>query len=86
MEDLQDLKALATELAAEVWLSVSCSDEKVSEIPSGVNQAGDLVSVILALEPGHQTVALRAMKDHDNPDLSALRVALDPRTLLLIRN
>lgn len=85
-EDLHDLKALATELAAEVWLSVACREEKVSEIPKSVAQAGDLVSVILALEPGDQAVALRAMKDHDNPDLSALHVALDPRTLLLIRN
>jgi len=31
-------------------------------------------------------VALRALKDHDNPDLTALHVALDPRTLLLIRS
>jgi hypothetical protein len=31
-------------------------------------------------------VALRALKDHDNPDLSDLHVALDPNTLLLKRN
>jgi len=42
--------------------------------------------VILALEPGEEAVALRALKDHDNPDLTALHVALDPRTLLLIRS
>ena len=46
----------------------------------------DVVSVVLALEPGDGTVVLRALKDHDNPDLSALHVALDPRTLLLVRN
>jgi hypothetical protein len=86
LEDLQDLKALATELAAEVWLSVACAEEKVSEIPMSVSHADDLVSVILALEPGKQAVALRAMKDHDSPDVSKLHVALDPRTLLLIRS
>jgi len=86
LEDLQDLKALATELAAEVWLSVACTEEKVSVIPQSVSQADDLVSVILALEPGKQAVALRAMKDHDSPDVSKLHVALDPRTLLLIRS
>jgi len=31
-------------------------------------------------------VELRALKDHDNDDLSALHVALDPRTLLLVRS
>ena len=30
--------------------------------------------------------ALRALKDHDSPDLSALHVALDPKTLLLKRS
>ena len=48
--------------------------------------AADQVSVILALEPRDGAVALRAIKDHDNPDVSALHVALDPRTLLLVRN
>ena len=37
----------------------------------------DIVSVVLALEPGDGTVVLRALKDHDNDDLSALHVALD---------
>jgi hypothetical protein len=41
--------------------------------------------VIVALEPDDGTVALRALKDHENPDLSELHVALDPRTLLLTR-
>jgi hypothetical protein len=86
VQDLQDLKALATELAAEIWLSVACGEEKGLEIPAGVAEAGELVSVILALEPRSNAVALRALKDHDNPDLSALHVALDPRTLLLIRS
>jgi hypothetical protein len=44
------------------------------------------VSVVLALEPGDDAVVLRALKGHDDADLSALHVALDPRTLLLVRN
>ena len=39
----------------------------------------------LALEPGDGEMQLRALKDHGNPDLSELHVALDPRTLLLVR-
>jgi hypothetical protein len=42
--------------------------------------------VILALEPGNGSVGLRALKDHDSADVSALHVALDPKTLLLIRS
>jgi hypothetical protein len=42
--------------------------------------------VVLALEPAEGALALRALKDHDNPDVSALRVSLDPKSLLLIRS
>jgi hypothetical protein len=85
-QDFLDLKELAGELAAEVWLSVSSRDERVPRPPSSLAHVEDLVSVILALEPGGDTVLLRALKDHDNPDLSELHVALDPRTLLLTRH
>ena len=85
-QEFVDLKALAQELAAEVWLSVSSQEERIPELPPAVENIDDLVSVILALEPGNDAVALRALKDHDNPDLSELHVALDPRTLLLTRH
>ena len=85
-QEFVDLKALAQELAAEVWLSVSSQEERIPETPPSVGSFDDLVSVILALEPGGDTVLLRALKDHDNPDLSELHVALDPRTLLLTRH
>ena len=84
--DVQDLKALAQELEAEVWLESSTETQVDLQIPEAVAAMGDLLSVILALEPGERTVELRALKDHDNPDLSDLHVALDPRTLLLVRS
>ena len=85
-EELLDIRALAEELAAEAWVSVATSKEKVDAIPDEVKAVDDIVSVVLALEPGDGTVVLRALKDHDNEDLSALHVALDPGTLLLVRN
>jgi hypothetical protein len=84
--DLADLRALAGELGAEVWLSIACPEERVGAIPESVRRVEDLVSVILALEPGPDAVALRALKDHDTRDVSDLHVALDPRTLLLTRS
>lgn len=85
-EDVLDIKELAGELAAEVWFSVSSNDERIESIPTGIARVEDLVSVVLALEPGDDAVLLRALKDHDNADLSELHVALDPRTLLLTRH
>jgi hypothetical protein len=83
---MADLKVLARELAAEVWISAASSEEGPAEVPAAIQRFGELVSVVLTLEPREDAVALRALKDHDNPDLEALHVSLDPRTLLLIRS
>lgn len=84
--ELFEVQALAVELAAEVWLSVGCEDEHVDSLPAAVAHIEDVVSVVLALEPETDVVRLRALKDHENTDLSALHVSLDPKTLLLIRS
>jgi hypothetical protein len=85
-EEIADLKALADELAAEVWISSPSQEEGPSATPPWLQKLESAIGVILALEPGSESVGLRALKDHDNPDVSALHVALDPRTLLLVRN
>lgn len=85
-QELLDMKAMAEEIQAELWLSVACPSERVAGIPAEVAELGDAISVILALEPEPHSVALRALKEHDNPDLEALRVALDPKTLLVVRS
>jgi hypothetical protein len=85
-DELLDMKALAQELGAELWLSVACPGEKVDGLPGALASARDAFGVILALEPEGKGVALRALKDHESANPSALRVALDPRTLLLTRS
>ncbi len=85
-QDFVNLKGLAGEFATEVWLSVASNNEQIAQLPPPVERIEDLVSVILALEPGGDAVLLRALKDHDNPDLTDLHVALDPKTLLLTRH
>jgi hypothetical protein len=84
-DEVGDLRALAQELDAEIWISVGCRDERV-EVPPALEQVDDLVSVVLALEPRPGHVALRVLKEHDNPDVAALHVALDPKSLLLVRS
>ena len=85
-DEFEDFKALAVELAAEVWISAASPEEAPCEVPPWIARFGDAASVILALEPEGDSVALRALKDHDNPNHEALHVALDPKTLLLVRS
>lgn len=85
-EDVGDLRSLARELDAEIWLEATSDGECHVELPEGLGAVQDELSVILALEPGDGAVGLRAIKDHDRADLSELRVSLDPRTLLLVRS
>jgi len=84
--ELAEIREIAQKLAAEVWISVTCEDEQVEKIPDEVARNESQLSVILALEPGNGVVTLRALKDHGNADLHDLHVALDPKTLLLVRN
>jgi hypothetical protein len=84
--ELAGIRSLAQEIDGEIWLSAVLSTERVAAIPASLGAVKEIASVVLALEPGVESVALRALKDHDNPDVSALHVALDPRTLLLIRS
>ena len=84
-DEVADFKRLSEELGCEMWHSASCPGETVSELPGPVAAVQDALGVIVALEPDGEQVALRALKDHDNTDLSALHVHLDSRTLLLAR-
>ncbi len=84
-DEVGEMKALAEELSAELWLSVTCASDRVDALPASLQRVQHLVGVILALEPAEGAVRLRALKDHDNPDAAALHVSLDPRTLLLVR-
>ena len=84
--DVKALRELAGECSLELWLAVACDGEKVSGLPERLSSAESEIGVILALEPGPDAVALRALKDHDSPDVDALHVALDPRSLLLVRS
>ncbi len=84
--ELGDLRSLAREQGFEIWLGFACETETIGDLPPEVGHGREAFDVILALEPGSDTVALRALKDHDNPDVANLHVALDPKTLLLTRS
>ena len=83
-DDLAGIRALAENLAAEVWFTLEADGERGLPEPLAANQ--DLVNVIVTLESKGDEITLRAIKDHENEDLQDLHVGLDPRTLLLVRN
>jgi hypothetical protein len=85
-EDLAGIRALAQELAAEVWFTLQTETEAVVGVPAEVEAVSDVISVILAIEPSRDEMTLRVLKDHENEDLQDLHVSLDPRTLLLVRS
>jgi len=85
-DDLAAWGAVAREARAELWITAHTVDEHIEGLPAWLRPLEDLFAVVLALEPADGAVALRALKDHDNPDVAALHVALDPRTLLLVRS
>ena len=79
------MKALAQELGAEIWLE-ACPGEKERRLPGALAAGARRLQRDPRARARRRRVALRAIKDHANPDLSALHVSLDPRTLLLIRS
>jgi len=85
-EELEQWAKLAREAQAEIWITAHAPTERIDGLPAALRPLEDLFGVILALEPGTDAVALRALKDHGNPDVAALHVALDPKTLLLVRS
>ena len=84
--ELEGLRKLASEIPAEIWVSATAPSERSAGLPGELAPLRAYFAVILALEPENGAVALRALKDHENPNPEALRVALDPKTLLLKRS
>jgi len=87
-EQMSELRAIARRAEAEMWLSaVTHRDAKTSDrgVPAPVAHLEDSIDVILRLAHDTKAVHVSLLKDHDNPEVSDLQVALDPTTMLLRR-
>ena len=86
--DLAALKTYAEANQVELWLSaLTHRDERITNpegIPNPISRFEAWISVMILLEPHEGAVSLRLLKDHENPDVEALHIRLDPRTLLLL--
>jgi hypothetical protein len=87
-EDLRKLREIAEEAEAEVWMSANTHrDSLMSEagVPEPVAHLEGEIDVILRMAHDTKAVHISLLKDHDNPRVSDLKLALDPTTLLLVR-
>ncbi len=88
-EELAALKQLAETLKVEVWMSAQVHRADPPQPPvrvaDHVVRFDRYISIFVLLHPEEEgSITVQLLKDHDNPDLTDLRMKLDPTTLLLL--
>ena len=84
--ELRELRALAEEANAELWMTaVTHRDAVVDErgLPAVVASLASEVDVILSMAHDDRNVHVTLLKDYENLGGSDLKLALDPTTMLL---
>ena len=54
-------------------------------IPEPIGKLASAVAVIVQMTDHRDEVQLSLLKDHDNPNVAKLALALDPSTMLLVK-
>ena len=84
---IADLKRLAGELGAELWMSCRTHREspeaRPGHLPPPADRIEELVDLAFCLEPDGDTVRLEVIEDLREPSPRRTRVVLDPQRLLL---
>jgi len=86
LEDMQAFRQLAAEFNVELWMSamthrgVPTNDKG---IPEHLAKLESTISVIVQMTDQKNEVQLSLLKDHDNPNVASLTLALDSETMLL---
>ncbi len=86
--DLAELRRIAREAGAELWMSAVTHRESPKNergVPEPLARLEGSFDLILAMEQEGDRVHLSLLKDHDNPNVTDTKVALDPSTMLLIQ-
>jgi hypothetical protein len=85
-EDLLALKRVAAEHECAIWLTAhSHRDDEVDGdgVPLQLSRFRDHISVLMALEPEADHVAIRFIKVHDATPPSGIHLEFDPRSMLI---
>ena len=84
-EAMEALQALARERSAEIWISFQVQGEGAGgKLPRPLDRFAQHVAVVVYLQPEHEIVRLRLLKDHDNDKLADLHLRLDPHSMRVI--
>lgn len=86
--ELDALREIASAADAELWMSAVIhreAERNAHGIPQPVAPLSSALDVILEMTHEGGKVHVGLLKDHDNPDVSDLKLALDPTTMLLVR-
>lgn len=83
---VRDLAALAKELQVELWAAARTTAARPipGKLPDPLEPFRAHIHVVVYLEPERDVVRLRLLKDHENPDVAALHLRLDPHTMRVI--
>jgi hypothetical protein len=87
LADMEALRQLAQEFNVEMWMSAITHRSVLSDdhgIPEPVAKFTSAIAVIVQMADNSDGVQLSLLKDHDNPNVAKLTLALDPSTMLLI--
>jgi hypothetical protein len=86
--DLNALRDIARLAEAELWMSAVTSRERQRNtrgVPEPVAHMEEAIDVILCMAHDGKGVHVSLLKDHDNAEVSEMKLALDPTTMLLVR-
>ncbi|MEM7674416.1 MAG: hypothetical protein AAF449_00275 [Myxococcota bacterium] len=86
--DLGALRAMASRMNAELWMSAQTHRELVPHHPTKIPEPcvpyESLIDVAVYLEPHGNLVSVRLLKDHDNPKVEETHLELEPDTMQLV--
>ena len=88
LADIEAFRQLAGEFNVEMWMSAVTHRGVPSNehgIPEPVAKLASAIAVIVQMADHSDGVQLSLLKDHDNPNVAKLTLALDPSTMLLVK-
>jgi hypothetical protein len=88
LEDVEAFRQLAIDFNVEMWMSAVRHRELPVDdrgIPEPLSKFASAISVIVQMKDDGSGVQLSILKDHDNPEVTKVELALDPSTMLLVK-
>ena len=86
--EFADLRAIAKGCDAEVWMSATTTRDAARNdagIPAPLVGHAAHLDVVLGMQHHGSAVQLSVLKDHENAAAGEIQVALDPTTMLLVK-